>query len=457
MPRRIFREYDIRGVVGEDLTAESYRALGGALAARFRADGATEAVVARDNRLHSPELHDALVAGLRGAGLDVLSIGTVPTPVLYYALAVRGAGGDCGAVVTASHNPPQYNGLKIVSAGRALSGADIAALRDLALAAPTRDAGAGGEGAYREEDWRGRYVDRIAAGVHLARPVRVALDCGNGTSGIVLGDLLAALGADAEILYEEPDGRFPNHPADPVVAENLADLIARVRAGGFELGIAFDGDSDRIGVVDEQGAILWGDRLLALYARDLLAETPGAKVIFEVKCSRALAEDIAAHGGTPILWKTGHSLIKAKMREEKALLAGEMSGHIFFGDRWFGFDDALYAAARLLEIVARGHRPLGDLLAGMPEYVSTPEIRLPCPDERKFEIVAALRDEFAADYEVVDIDGVRVEFPDGWGLVRASNTGPVLVLRFEAESGERLAAIQGTVMAALARHLPERG
>ena len=453
LPRRIFREYDIRGVVGEDLTADSYRALGAALAARFRDDGAAEAVVARDNRLHSPELHDALVAGLRGAGMDVLSIGTVPTPVLYYALAERGVGGDCGAVVTASHNPPQYNGLKIVSAGKALSGADIAALRDAALAPPLA---AGDEGAYREEDWRGRYVARIAADVKLARPVRVVLDCANGTSGIVLRDLLAALGVDAEILYEEPDGNFPNHPADPVVAENLADLIARVREGGFELGIAFDGDSDRIGVVDGAGAILWGDRLLALYARDLLEKSPGAKVIFEVKCSRALAEDIAAHGGTPVLWKTGHSLIKAKMREERALLAGEMSGHLFFADRWFGFDDALYAAARLLEIVARDRRPLGELLAGMPEYVSTPEIRLPCPDEIKFEVVAALRDEFAAEHEVVDIDGVRVEFPDGWGLVRASNTGPVLVLRFEAETEARLEAIRSEVMAALDRHLPER-
>ncbi len=450
IPRHIFREYDIRGIVGKDLTPATYRALGAALAARFLEEGAREAVFGHDNRTHSPELHAALLEGVCSAGLDALSIGHVPTPVLYFAQAVLGEGRNFGAIVTASHNPPEYNGLKIVSAGRALSGADIAELRERALGELPR-----GEGSLRTEDFIPRYLDHLASDLKPSRPVRVAVDCGNGTAGLVARQLFDSLGAETEFLFEEPDGNFPNHPADPVVESNLQDLIRLVREGGFELGIAFDGDSDRIGVVDQQGEILWGDRLLALYARSVLAEHPGASVIFEVKCSRALPEDIAAHGGKPIMWKTGHSLIKAKMKEEGALLAGEMSGHLFFADRYYGFDDALYAAGRLLEIVSCSDQSLGALMGDTSRYVSTPEIRLSCPDEQKFEIVDALRERFAREYEVVDIDGVRVEFTDGWGLVRASNTGPVLVLRFEAESQDRVDHIRSIVMSAVEELLPE--
>lgn len=450
LPAKIFREYDIRGVVGEDLDAAVYRALGGAIGARWLADGAREAVVGHDNRLHSPELSAALIEGVLATGLDVVEIGEVPTPVLYFAQAVLGEGKNFGAMVTASHNPPQYNGVKIVSAGRALSGGEIAALREAARGPLPQ-----GRGRRRAEDFKARYLAHLAGDLKPARPVKVAIDCGNGTAGIVARQLFAALGAEATLLYEEPDGRFPNHPADPVVAGNLRDLIRTVREGGYELGLAFDGDSDRLGVVDERGEILWGDRLLALYARSVLARHPGAKVIFEVKCSRALGEDIAAHGGVPVLWKTGHSLIKAKLKAEGALLAGEMSGHLFFADRYFGYDDALYAAGRLLEIVAAADTPLSGLLAGAPVYVSTPEIRRACPDEKKFAVVEALRARFAAQYSVIDIDGVRIEFPDGWGLVRASNTGPVLVLRFEATSEERLEAIRALVLGALQEELPE--
>jgi len=449
LPARIFREYDIRGVVGEDLDAASYRRLGVALASRFLEDGASEAVLGRDNRLHSPELSEALASGLLASGMDVVDAGQLPTPALYFALARRRGG--FGAMVTASHNPPEYNGLKVVSKGRALSGPEIRDLRDRAL----RDAPVSGEGCLRREPVLEDYVRELSGALKPDRPVKVALDCGNGTSGLVARRLFEAWGARPEILYEEPDGRFPNHPADPVLPANLEDLIARVREGGFEAGIAFDGDSDRIGVVDEKGGILWGDRLLALFARGVLARHPGAKVIFEVKCSRALAEDIRAHGGEPILWKTGHSLIKAKMKETGALLAGEMSGHLFFADRYYGYDDALYAAGRLLEILASGSAPLSEMLADLPLYRSTPEIKIDCPDEEKFDVVARLRERLAARYEIVDIDGVRLETPEGWGLVRASNTSPKLVLRFEAESDEALARIRSIMEGELGELMAE--
>ncbi len=449
LPTHIFREYDIRGVVGEDLDAASYHKLGAALGARFLEDGASEAVIGHDNRLHSPELHAALAEGIRSTGLDVVSVGLVPTPALYYALAR--SGGGCGAVVTASHNPPEYNGLKIVSMGRALSGAEIRELRTRALGELPK-----GEGGYREEPVLDDYIAELSTKLKPARPVKVALDCANGTSGTVARQLFEAWGADFEILFEEPDGTFPNHPADPVVAENLKDLIAKVTGEGYEAGIAFDGDSDRVGVVDEKGQILWGDQLLALFSRGMLKEHPGAKVIFEVKCSRALGLDIAAHGGEPVLWKTGHSLIKAKMKETGALLAGEMSGHLFFADRYYGFDDALYAAGRLLEILAESDMPLSELLADLPRFKSTPEIKVPCPDDEKFEVVAKLRDRLAADHEVVDIDGVRLEMPEGWGLVRASNTSPTLVMRFEAETDEALAKIREIMESALNALLPEK-
>ncbi|MCP4548866.1 MAG: phosphomannomutase/phosphoglucomutase [bacterium] len=452
VPRRIFREYDIRGVIGEDLDAGIYSQLGAAIGSRFLEDGAKEGIVGYDNRTHSPEMHAAFVTGMCSTGLDVLSIGEVPTPVLYYAQAVLGEGRNFGAMITASHNPPEYNGVKIVSAGRALSGDEIGELYErLNRELPK------GEGAYREESFTEAYLECLLKDLKPARRVKVAVDCGNGTAGLVARRLFEGWNTDCEILFEEPDGTFPNHPADPVVAKNLVDLIETVKSGGYEFGIGFDGDSDRVGVIDEKGNILWGDRLLALFARHVLAEHPGASVIFEVKCSRALGEDIAAHGGNPILWKTGHSLIKAKMKEEKALLAGEMSGHLFFADRYYGYDDALYAAGRLLEIVAKSDKPMSELLADAPTYVATPEIRISCADEVKFDVVATLRDRFAQEYDVIDIDGVRVEFPDGWGLVRASNTGPVLVLRFEAKTQERVEEIRDLIMGAVKELVPEEG
>ncbi|MDP6418255.1 MAG: phosphomannomutase/phosphoglucomutase [Candidatus Krumholzibacteria bacterium] len=450
LPRHIFREYDIRGLVGEELQPGSYRQIGAALGARFLAEGAREAVIGHDNRLHSPELYQALSEGIRSTGLDVLGLGLLPTPALYYALARREGG--CGAVVTASHNPPEYNGLKIVSGGMALSGDAIRSLRDEAMG-PLPE----GDGAWREDDILDEYVGNLLGNLKTERPVRVVVDCANGTAGTVARRLFEGLDARAEFLYEEPDGTFPNHPADPVVEANLQDLIVQVRRSGAELGIAFDGDSDRLGVVDAEGRILWGDQLLALYSRSLLKEHPGAKVIFEVKCSRALAEDIRAHGGEPLLWKTGHSLIKAKMKEEKALLAGEMSGHLFFADRYYGFDDALYAAGRLLEILSKSDISLGEMLSDLPHYESTPEMKIACPDDQKFEIVEALRKKLAGKHNVIDIDGVRLEMPEAWGLVRASNTSPVLVLRFEGRDQDSLDEVRELVMAELETLLPEEG
>jgi phosphomannomutase / phosphoglucomutase len=450
IPAGIFREYDIRGVVGKEIDAEIYRALGAAIGSRFLDDGAQEAVIGYDNRLHSPELHKAFAEGMCSTGLDVLSIGEVATPTLYFAQAKLGEGRNFAAMITASHNPPEYNGVKIVSAGRALSGAEIAELRDRALGELPK-----GDGRYREESFTDSYLDHLQGDLKPVRPVKVAVDCGNGTAGLVARRFFESMGAEVEILFEEPDGTFPNHPADPVVESNLQDLIALVKSGGYELGIAFDGDSDRIGVVDEKGQIIWGDSLLALYARHILARTPGVTVIYEVKCSRSLGEDIAAHGGKPLMWKTGHSLIKAKMKEEQALLAGEMSGHIFFADRYFGYDDAIYAAGRLLEIIASSDQSLSQMMSDMPSYVATPEIRTACPDDVKFKVVEQMRERFSGDYDVIDIDGVRVEFPDGWGLVRASNTGPVLVLRFEAESQERVEEIRDLMMGALKEFMPE--
>lgn len=448
LPRHIFREYDIRGVVGKDLDAGSYRKLGAALGSRFLEDGAREAVIGYDNRLHSPELHAALAEGIRSTGLDLASVGLVPTPALYFALAQTERG--AGAVVTASHNPPEFNGIKIVSGGAALSGEGIRQLRERAEGDLPR-----GEGAYVERPIIEDYLARLIGDIRPARPVRVAVDCGNGTAGLVARRLFDAWGAETEFLYEEPDGSFPNHPADPVVEENMRDLIARVREGGFEAGIGFDGDSDRIGVVDETGRLLFGDQLLALFSRALLREMPGSRIIFDVKSSRALSEDIAAHGGIPEMWKTGHSLIKQRLRETGAPLAGEMSGHVFFADRYYGYDDALYAAGRLLEILAVEEKPLSEILSDLPSYRSTPELKLPCTDEAKFDVVAALRERLAAEHEIVDLDGVRLEKPEGWGLVRASNTSPVLVLRFEATSDEALENIRGIIMKELEPLLPE--
>jgi phosphomannomutase/phosphoglucomutase len=364
----------------------------------------------------------------------------VPTPVLYYAaheLATDGA-----VQVTGSHNPPEYNGLKMLEGPRSLYGPAIQAIRERAERAAF--VSGAGERA-RDEGVLDRYVEEVRAKFSLTRPVNAVVDCGNGTASVVAERLLRGIGARIDPLYCESDGRFPNHHPDPTVDENLADLIARVRETRADVGIAFDGDGDRIGAVDERGTIVRGDVLLALYARDALQRGRTRQVIFDVKCSQALDEVVRAYGGEPVMWKTGHSLIKEKMRETGAKLAGEMSGHMFFADDYYGYDDALYAAARLLDVLARALRPLSALVGELPSYVSTPEIRVGCPEERKFEVVRAATEHFRARYPVVDVDGVRVQFDGGWALVRASNTQPVLVLRYEARDEATLSRIRGEV------------
>jgi phosphomannomutase/phosphoglucomutase len=436
----IFRQYDIRGVVGRDLTEEVATFVGRAYGTHLREHGSRGAVaVGRDNRPSGGMLRDALVRGITSAGLDVIDIGVVPTPLLYWALHQLPVAG--GIQITGSHNPPEYNGFKLSAGTTSLHGEEIQHLYRIIQ----RGAFADGEGRVRHEAVIDRYVDDIVARIGpLSRPLRVVLDCGNGVGALVGPRLLERIGADLTTLFCESDGTFPNHHPDPTVVENLEDIIAAVRDQRADIGIAFDGDADRIGVIDERGEIIWGDHVLILYARDVLARTgKGQAVIFDVKCSQALPDAIAAAGGRPIMWKTGHSLIKDKMKLEHAPVAGEMSGHMFFEEGFYGHDDAPYAAARLLRIVADSGASVSSLLADVPRFVSTPEIRVEVDEERKFAIVDDAVRHFRASHEVIDVDGVRVLFGDGWGLLRASNTQPVLVLRFEARSPERLAEIRG--------------
>jgi len=435
----IFRQYDIRGVVGDDLTEEAARALGGAYAALLRERGRKGAVaVGRDNRPSGTALREALVQGLTGAGVDVVDIGVVPTPLLYWSLHRLDVIG--GIQITGSHNPPEYNGFKLCLGTESLHGHDIQHLLDLIRsgAAPS------GSGAVRDERVIDRYVADVAGRVGcLSRPMRIVYDCGNGAGALVAPQLMRAIGVQETGLFCESDGTFPNHHPDPTVPANLEDLIDAVQREGAELGVAFDGDADRIGLVDGDGRIIWGDHILILYARDVLERTGrGQPVIFDVKCSQALPHEIEKAGGTPVMWKTGHSLIKDKMKELGAPLAGEMSGHMFFREGFYGHDDALYGAARLLRIVADSGRTVRELLADVPEFVSTPEIRVDCADDRKFDVVAKAVEHFRRVHDVSDVDGVRVLFGDGWGLIRASNTQPILVLRFEARTGSRLLEIR---------------
>ncbi len=448
VPRTIFRQYDIRGVVGAELTPEFARALGAALAefARRRLGRAPVLAVGRDNRPSGGALAAALRAGMASAGATAVDVGELPTPALYF--AVQHLRTDGGTQVTGSHNPPEFNGFKSVLAGESLHGDDIQALHEL-ITLEQAVPGAGRE--TTQGSVLPAYRDAIVSRHRLARPVRVVVDCGNGVGSLVAVDTLRALGAEVAPLFCDSDGTFPNHHPDPTVPANLVDLQAEVRRTGAELGIAFDGDADRIGAVDEDGRVLYGDQLLVLFGRDAVRRFgAGARVIFDVKCSDVLAQALAAAGAEPEMWKTGHSLIKARMKERGAVLAGEMSGHMFFGGDWFGFDDALFAAARLLEIVSRAPRGLAAHLADLPPTFATPEIRVDCPDEAKFEVVARATEHFRARYPVTDIDGVRMSFPNGWGLVRASNTQPILVLRFEATDQASLARYQGEVLAWLA-------
>ncbi len=436
----IFRQYDIRGVVGIDLTDEVARALGGAYAALMRDRGVRGAVaVGRDNRPSGSALRDALVEGLTGAGIDVVDVGVVPTPLLYWSLHHLDVIG--GIQITGSHNPPEYNGFKLCLGTESLHGHDLQEL----LAFIRAGAAPEGRGTVRHESVIDRYVADVAARIGtLSRPMKVVYDCGNGAGALVAPQLMRAIGLDAVGLFTESDGRFPNHHPDPTVPENLEDLIAAVRRERAEIGVAFDGDADRIGMVDGEGRIVWGDHILILYARDVLARTgKGQPIIFDVKCSQALPDEIEKAGGKPVMWKTGHSLIKDKMKELRAPLAGEMSGHMFFGEGFYGHDDALYGAARLFRIVADSGRTVRELLADVPAFISTPEIRVDCADELKFDLVQRAVAHFRAGYDVNDVDGVRVQFGDGWGLIRASNTQPIIVTRFEARSTARLHEIRG--------------
>jgi phosphomannomutase/phosphoglucomutase len=436
----IFRQYDIRGIVDDDLTTEVAQALGGAYAALMRERGvAGRVAVGRDNRPSGEALRDALVQGLTAAGVDVVDLGVVPTPLVYWSLHHLDVIG--GIQITGSHNPPEYNGFKLCFGTESLHGHDIQHL----LALIQGGAAPSGAGQVRMERVVDRYVADVAARTgRLSRPMKVVYDCGNGAGALVAPQLFAALGLDAVGLFTESDGRFPNHHPDPTVPANLQDLIAAVRREGAEIGLAFDGDADRIGMVDGAGTIVWGDHILILYARDVLTRTgAGQPIIFDVKCSQALPDEISRAGGVPVMWKTGHSLIKDKMKELRAPIAGEMSGHMFFSEGFYGHDDALYGAARLLRIVADSGRTVRELLADVPVFVSTPEIRVECGDDRKFELVRRAVAHFRALHDVNDVDGVRVLYGDGWGLIRASNTQPILVTRFEARSAERLAEIRG--------------
>ncbi|HXQ28064.1 MAG TPA: phosphomannomutase/phosphoglucomutase [Gemmatimonadales bacterium] len=447
LPPVIFREYDIRGTVGNQLTPEAARAIGLAFAtwATERLGRAARVAVGRDNRPSGSDLAPALVRGLVDAGARVIDVGMVPTPALYFATHTLPV--DGGVQVTGSHNPPEFNGFKMVLQGEAVYGEAIQALRELIAGGGTPPLPGGS--AETTPDILRRYRDAIVShNAPLARRVRAVVDCGNGVTSLVAVETLRALGAEITALFAESDGTFPNHHPDPTVPENLVDLQAAVKKERAEIGIAFDGDGDRIGAVDEAGHIVVGDQLLILFGRDLaLRQGPRHPVIFDVKCSEVLPQELERVGLEPVMWKTGHSLIKQKMKELHAPLAGEMSGHMFFGGDWYGFDDALFAAARLLHALARQAGPLSALLGPLPPTVTTPEIRIECPDERKFAVVAAAADYFGARYPVSRLDGARIRFPQGWGLLRASNTQPVLVLRFEAPTEELLTRNRGELAA----------
>ena len=440
MKSHIFRQYDIRGIVGEDLDAEVTEAVGRAFGSRVRLDSSSRSptvAVGYDNRSTSPALAKGLIAGIRSAGVDVLDIGTVPTPVLYWSEVTLGV--DAGVQITGSHNPPEWNGIKMTHGGSSLYGD---AIQDLlrSIHASNFTSGSGG---YERITVLDHYVDDIAGRFNLERPMRVAVDCGNGTGSILAVRLLEAIGVEVTPLFCESDPSFPNHHPDPTVDANLIDLIRSVESGYHDLGVAFDGDADRIGAIDDQGQIIRGDILLLLFGLDLLKKRgPGQKLIFDVKCSQVLPELFEKAGGEPIMWQTGHSLIKNKMRETGALLAGELSGHIMIADDYLGFDDALYDACRLIEIISRSGRTLSEMVSDFPEYRSTPEIRIDVTEDQKWTVVSEALVYFKEKYDVISVDGVRILFGDGWALLRASNTQPVIVARFEARSESRLIEIR---------------
>jgi phosphomannomutase/phosphoglucomutase len=445
MNPEVYREYDIRGVIGEDIKEDEFITMGRGFGTYFRGLGKRRILVARDCRLTSPIISEEVTEGLISTGCDVLDGGICPTPTFYF--GVRHLEADGGLMITASHNPQQYNGFKICRGYDTIYGEEIQRVRKIIE-------GTGfykGTGTSVPVEIIEPYVERIVRDITVTPGIKVAFDAGNGTGGPIGVRIFKSLGCDLYPLYCEMDGTFPNHEPDPTVPDNMKDLIKEVTNNGLLLGVGVDGDADRIGAVDSSGDIIFGDMLLLLFARDVLADHPGAIVISEVKSSDRLYKDIEAHGGKAVMWKTGHSLIKKKMKETKAVLAGEMSGHMFFADRYYGYDDAIYASCRLLEILSKSGKSLSELLGDVPQSHATPEIRIECPDAEKFGLVDRLREEFKDRYAIVDVDGVRIVFEDGWGLVRASNTQPALVLRFEARSKERLAEIRALFEEALER------
>lgn len=457
---KIFRQYDIRGIWGKDLTPEIVRKIAIAFACYFIklcgdrfdfVEKRPKITIGRDVRLSSPEMAGIIIETLNNSGFDVIDLGVCPTPLQYYSLYRLEV--DGGIMITASHNPPEFNGLKLSVGKDTLYGEYIAAIRDIVKSGMTVEKLIGkrpSPGRCLPFDIISAYRERMREEFNNSGTgIKIVIDSGNGTAGLVAPLLLRDAGAEVIDLFSEPDGRFPNHEPDPVVLKNLTTLIETVKKERAHLGVGYDGDADRIGVVSSEGEVIWGDKLMVIFSRAILRDRPGASIIGEVKCSQTLFDDVRANGGIPIMWKTGHSLIKAKMKETGAVLAGEMSGHMFFKDRYYGYDDAIYATLRLVEIVNRsGKKSLKELLNGLPDVVSTPEIRFECPDEIKFKVVERAK-ELLKGYEIIDIDGVRINTPQGWGLVRASNTQPALVMRFEAKDRESLERIKAIVEEAL--------
>ena len=445
---QIFREYDIRGLVDVDLTQESTELIGKSIGTYIYRNGGKTLTVGYDMRASSTPFRDSLIRGINSTGCDVIDIGMVPTPVAYFSL--HHLKPDGGVMITGSHNPSEFNGFKISNGLHSLYGESIQELRRLI---DSNDFELG-SGKLSKENVLEEYIQDIFDRVKVSRSVKVVVDGGNGCFGIVGPKLLKRIGANIIELYCEPDGNFPNHHPDPTVEKNMIDLSNKVKEEGAELGIGFDGDADRIGIVDEKGEILWGDQLLMIFARDILKYNPGATIVGEVKCSQNLFKDIEGHGGIAVMSAAGHSLIKNKMQETNSLLAGEMSGHICFADDYYGFDDAIYAACRILQIVASSKIKVSEMLLDVPKTEATPEIRVDCPDDRKFEIVRELTESFRKNYDVIDIDGVRINFGEGWALIRASNTQPVIVFRFEANNAGRLAEIISIVRKAVSKYEP---
>lgn len=445
MNPEIFREYDIRGIAGKDLNEEDVVLLGKGIGAYLLEHGKSNLSVGRDCRITSDSYSEKLIEGLLSTGCNVTDIGVCPTPVLYFSIQHQKQQG--AVMVTASHNPPEYNGFKVCIGADSLHGKELLELRDII----NKKSFPPGNGFLSSSDVLTPYKEFMQKNISISGRLKVGVDAGNGTAGVVAVPVLKNLGCEVHDIYCDMDGTFPNHEADPTVLKNMKDLIALVRNKRLDLGIGYDGDGDRLGVVDEKGNIIFGDQLMIIFSREILSRKPGATFISEVKCSKTMYDDITKHGGRAIMWKTGHSLIKKKMKEEKAELAGEMSGHMFFADRYFGFDDAVYASCRLLEIVSKAGKKISELLSDIPKTYSTPEIRVECPDDKKFTLVKKVTEHFRKLNNIIDIDGVRVLFDHGWGLVRASNTQPALVLRFEAMSEKRLWEIKDLVESTLAK------